>query len=167
MTRLSKAEKEYSKAVEKYLEQHIHPECLDETVSDEDAEIYDQKYNAFQKTAETRVREKYGIPEGVHLSGYEDWCEWYTLPRTMAFCKPYIAAFVKGKLTEESCANLIHYFDDFNEMDYGWILLEQSSGFYGAGGQDCDIEAIEAEIMAIGTRSKSKARNLPDLMGNP
>ena len=153
--------------VEKWVDEHTHPECLDESVSDEEIEIHDQKYNNYKQITESKVREKYGIPEGVYLFGYEDGCDWYTLPRTMAFCKPYIAAFVKGKLTEESLGNFIHYFDDFNEMDYGWILIERPSGFYRAGGQECDIEAIEAEITAIGTRSKSKARNLPDIMDNP
>lgn len=122
-----------------------------ELESSDDAEFFAEK-----------LRAKYDIPEGVHLFGTGD--EGVLEKHNACTCKPHIAAFVRGTLTEDSLYDLIFYFEEVDECDYGWILVERPMGFYGRP-SDESIEEITAEIVSIGTRSRSKNTNLPRICG--
>lgn len=105
-----------------------------------------------------KLRTKYDIPEGVYLF-FEG------LNKTNAkTCKRHIAAFVKGKLTEHGMSDLILYFDECAECDYGWILVERPMGFYGQPSVENMHDVIQ-EIESIGTRSRSKNTRLPKIAG--
>lgn len=108
----------------------------------------------------TQLRKKYDIPEGVHL--FIDGVDSALLGSDAKACKPYIAAFVHGKLTEETAIHLLFFFEEVGECDYGWILVERPIGFYDAP-SDMDLKEIITEIRSIGTRSRAKAKNLPKL----
>ncbi len=152
MTRYVKAERELYALLSKW---------GDDREGQEDEEQYETEYCAYEKSMFKKIREKHDIPDTVFMWGLSRYAEPVPLTEMNAFAKPYIAAFVKGKLTEEAKDDLFWFFDEVNEYDYGWILIEQPFCYYEAGGQHADSEEIEAEITRIGTRSKSKARNLP------
>ena len=115
--------------------------------------------NAMIKLAE-KLRKKYQIPEQVHL--FHEGMSAALSEADVKICKPYITAFVKGKLTDDGMNNLIFFFEENAECDYGWIRLEWAIGFYNQSKTD-DMEKIIAEIRSIGTRSRAKAKNLPKL----
>ena len=106
------------------------------------------------------LRKEYDIPDGVHL--FNDCADLALTPIDAKKCKPYIMAFVHGKLTKETLDHLLFFFEEDGECDYGWILVERPIGFYDAP-SDEDVDEIMAEIRSIGTRSRAKAKNLPKL----
>lgn len=145
--RLAKAQTELIKDIELHWLQHP---------SDEEGER--GKYP--EKERKAKLRKKYDIPEGVHL--FMAGVDAALLDYGVKDCKPYIVAFVHGKLTKEALDHMIIHFEETGECDYGWILVERPMGFYDAP-SDEDMDEIRDEIRSIGTRSRAKAKNLPKL----
>lgn len=145
--RVAKAQRDYIEDIELHWLQHP---------IDEEVEI--DEYPEEEK--KTQLRKKYDIPEGVHL--FMDGVDSALLDSDAKSCKPYIVAFVNGKLTGETLYHLLFFFEEVGECDYGWILVERPIGFYDAPSDD-DFEEIMTEIRSIGTRSRAKAKNLPKL----
>ena len=115
-----------------------------------------------EKEFEANLRTKYDIPEGVYLFF---WGVDSALTKDNAkICKPHIAAFVKGNLTENSFSDLVFFFEECAECDYGWILIERPMGFYDQPSRE-DMDAVIAEMESIGTRSRSKNTKLPAIAG--
>lgn len=106
-----------------------------------------------------KIRAKYDIPEGVHLFSLDG----HLYKEDAKTCKHHIASFVKGKLTEEGILDLIFFFEEIAECDYGWILADRPMGFYGKPRAD-DIDDVLREIKAIGTRSRLKNTKLPEIV---
>lgn len=138
-------------------------------VAKADKELCDMLDSAIEdfngdEAAET-VHRKYDLPESVFLFGHDS-----IFPKNVSsIYKKHLSAFVKGKLTESDVKDLIFSFENIDECDYGWILLERPMGFYGVGGGlilEKHREAIRSEILAIGTRSSNKIRNLPLIAGD-
>lgn len=109
------------------------------------------------ETIKSSLRYKYDIPKEVHLFEQEQNKNY--LPQA----KKHIAAFVKGQLNNYTFRDLYFFFEEYNECDYPWILIEKPAGFYGAGGSECKIEELLAELKTIGCRSKLKNKKLPVL----
>jgi hypothetical protein len=110
-----------------------------------------------------KLRVKYEIPELVHLffPGIDG-----ALTRShMTTCKPHLASFVKGKLTENAMSDLIFFFEECAECDYGWILVERPMGFYNDQTTADHMDDVRREIESIGTRSPSKNTKLPKIAG--
>ena len=147
LMRVAKAQRDYIEDIELHWLQHP----IDE-------EVERDKYPEEEK--KTQLRKKYDIPEGVHL--FMDGVDSALLDSDAKACKPYIVAFVNGKLTGETLYHLLFFFEEVGECDYGWILVERPIGFYDAPSDD-DFEEIMADIRSIGTRSRAKAKNLPKL----
>jgi hypothetical protein len=126
--------------------------------SDTDEELSNEDY----KEKEFALRKKYDLPNKVHIFGGE-WDEDKCYSKYVNICKKHISAFVKGQLTEETFADLYFFFEEVVECDYGFILIDKPSGFYGAGGEGCDNDEIVKELKVIGCRSKIKNKNLPVL----
>lgn len=114
------------------------------------------------KSKRIELRAKYDIPEGVHifLPDFDS----ALVKDEVKHIIPYVGAFVKGKLTENAFSDLVFYFEECAECDYGWILAERPMGFYDEPSRD-DMDAIVAEMESIGTRSRSKNTNLPRIAG--
>jgi hypothetical protein len=146
--RVAKAQTELIEDLERYWLQHP---------IDEEGER-GSEYPEEEK--KTELRKKYDIPEGVHL--FMACVDAALLDYGVKACKPYIVAFVHGKLTEGALDHLFFFFDERGECDYGWILVERPMGFYDAP-SDEDMREIREEIRSIGTRSRAKAKNLPKL----
>ena len=145
LMRVAKAQSELSEIAE----------CDDD---DDDGSKFEAKLNEFA----SKLRAKYEIPEGVHLFFP---CDAGALIKSNATtCKPHIAAFVRGKLTESEMSNLLFHFEEIAECDYGWIMVERPMGFYGQQ-RSGDADEIRAEIESIGTRSRSKSTKLPRIAG--
>lgn len=108
------------------------------------------------------LRAKYDIPEGVHifLPGFDA----ALTVRRAKICKPHIAAFVKGKLDERSFSDLVFFFEECAECDYGWILIERPMGFYNQPSRE-NMDEVVLEMESIGTRSRSKTKSLPRIAG--
>jgi hypothetical protein len=147
LMRVAKAQRDYIEDIELHWLQHP---------IDEDVER--DKYPEEEK--KNQLRKKYDIPEGVHL--FMDGVDSALLDSDAKACKPYIVAFVHGKLTKETLDHLLFFFEEDGECDYGWILVERPIGFYDAPSNE-DVDEIMAEIRSIGTRSRAKAKNLPKL----
>ena len=108
------------------------------------------------------LRAKYDIPEGVHLFCHSD--ESAFRPTDLSSkLKTYLATWVKGKMTEEDCDEIYFYFEEIRQADWGWIMLERPLGYYDAP-SDEDQKSIKMEMISIGTRSRSKNTNLPQLI---
>ena len=105
-----------------------------------------------------KIRAKYDIPEGVHLFSLAGQLNRYDVKT----CKHHIASFVKGKLTEEGILDLIFFFEEIAECDYGWILVERPMGFYSKPSCE-DMDDVLLEIKSIGTRSRLKNTKLPQI----
>ena len=112
-----------------------------------------------EKESAAKQRAKYDIPEGVHL-----FLDAALTKYNAKACKPHLAAFVKGKLTKNGMSNLIFYFEECAQCDYGWILVERPMGFYDQP-SDEDMDDVRREIESIGTRSRSKNTKLPRIAG--
>ena len=125
-----------------------------------------------EKEFAAKLRAKYDIPELVYLFaagcgglGKDD----------VKNCMPHISSFVKGKLTEDGISDLIFFFEEFAECDYGWIMVERPMGFYNdqtaadqtAADQTAadHMDDVRREIESIGTRSRSKNTKLPQIAG--
>lgn len=116
------------------------------------------------KAAMQKLREKYGIPAEVYLFGCDDAA---LIRKHVAAVKPYVEAFVRGKLTAVAVAQLLFYFEELAECDYGWILLERPCLFYTPDEVGGALASITMEIVDIGTRSPKKKIGLPPLTGVP
>jgi hypothetical protein len=115
-----------------------------------------------EKQFTAKLRTKYDIPEGVHL--FFEGVDAALIKDNAKICKHHITAFVKGKLTENSFSDLVFFFEEFAECDYGWILVERPMGFYDQSSCE-DMDAVIAEMKSIGTRSRSKNTKLPRIAG--
>jgi hypothetical protein len=109
-----------------------------------------------------KIRAKYDIPDGVHL--FSEGLDAALLKRDAKIIMPFIASFVKGKLSEDAMSEMYFFFEECAECDYGWILIEREMGFYNAPSSN-DIDDVILEIRSIGTRSKAKNKKLPKLAG--
>jgi hypothetical protein len=107
------------------------------------------------------LRGKYSLPENLWLCDEE---ESALTKKNVKDVKKHIAAFVKGSLDENALCDLLFYFEEIRECDYGWILIESSMGFGNDPTRE-HMDSVIAEIESIGTRSKSKAKNLPKICG--
>lgn len=114
------------------------------------------------KAVVAKLRIKYKIPEGVHL--FFESVDPALTKGDVNTCKPHITAFVRGKLTEEAMEDLLFYFEEEAECDYGWILVERPMGFYHQPSTEKMGDVIR-DIKAIGTRSRSKNTKLPRIAG--
>ena len=123
------------------------------------AEGDDEGDDEKEKESAAKQRAKYDIPEGVHL-----FLDAALTKYNAKACKPHLAAFVKGKLTKNGMSNLIFYFEEYAQCDYGWILVERPMGFYDQP-SDEDMDDVRREIESIGTRSRSKNTKLPRIAG--
>ncbi len=115
-----------------------------------------------EKEFAAKLRAKYDIPELVYLfaagcGGLGNY--------DVKNCKPHLASFVKGKLTENAMSDLIFFFEECAECDYGWILVERPMGFYNDQTAADHIDDVLREIESIGTRSPSKNTKLPKIVG--
>ena len=111
---------------------------------------------------EDRLRLKYDIPATVHLF----YGEGELTKETAKLYKKHLAAFVRGRLTEDAFNELIFCFEEEAECDYGWIMVERPMGFYRAGGLEIsadEVDEIVAEMRSIGTRSPNKLGTLPQV----
>jgi hypothetical protein len=108
------------------------------------------------------LRKKYDIPESVYL--FFEGIDAALTKDNANICKPHLAAFVKGKLTERGMFDLLMYFEECAECDYGWVMIERPMGFYDAE-LDNEIDDITSEIKSIGTRSRAKNVKLPRIAG--
>jgi hypothetical protein len=115
-----------------------------------------------EKEFAAKLRTKYDIPEGIHL--FFEGVDAALTKDNAKICKPHLAAFVKGKLTENSFSDLVFFFEECAECDYGWILVERPMGFYDQPSHE-DMDAVIAEMESIGTRSRSKNTKLPRIAG--
>lgn len=124
---------------------------------------HDDNYRARETEIQKDLRAKYDIPEGVHLFESSN-----LLPglnkRAASKCKPFIDAFVRGKLTEETFQDLYFFLEECYECDYGWILIERPLGYFGEYSQS-NADDVVREMRQIGTRSRSKRNNLPNIAG--
>lgn len=135
-------------------------ECYDLTNDDNGPPQADE--DDLQKKKENELRKKYDIPEAVHL--FFEGVDAALTRDNVKICKPHIAAFVKGKLDENSFSDLFFFFEECAECDYGWILVERPMGFYDQPSRE-DMDAVIAEMESIGTRSRSKNTKLPRIAG--
>lgn len=105
------------------------------------------------------LRQKYGIPPSVYLFQHGTDCPLTTEQANE--CRRYLSAFIAGTLTRDAVMDLILYFSEYAECDYGWILVNCPLGFYGRpGGESSSV--VCREICKVGTRSRRK-ENLPKL----
>lgn len=124
----------------------------DDAANDESERVINEK--------RSKIRAKHDIPDGVHL--FYEGMESALTPPSAKNCKPHLAAWVKGKLTKDQCSDIFFYFEEMEQADWGWIMLERPLGYYDAPSDD-DMDAIRAEMESIGTRSRSKNTKLPPL----
>ena len=115
-----------------------------------------------EKEFAAKLRTKYDIPAGVHL--FFEGVDAALTKDNAKICKPHLTAFVKGKLTANSFSDLVFFFEECAECDYGWILVERPMGFYDQPSRE-DMDAVIAEMESIGTRSRSKNTKLPRISG--
>lgn len=115
-----------------------------------------------EKEFAAKLREKYEIPEGVHL--FFEGADAALTKGNAKTCKHHLAAFVKGKLTDGGMFDLLMYFEECAECDYGWVMVERPMGFYDQP-SDNDIDDVRREIESIGTRSRVKNSKLPRIAG--
>lgn len=110
------------------------------------------------------LRGKYDIPAGVFL--FYNGCDGSHLGKhSLPQLKPFIAAFVRGRLDSDTYWDLRAFFEEFDQCDYGWILIEKPLAYYDRPALD-GIDEILREIESVATRSRTKARNLPRLAGD-
>ena len=107
------------------------------------------------------LRAKYEIPDAVHL--FYEGMESAFLPEVAKRCKPHLSAWVKGKLTSDQCEDIYFFFEEFEQADWGWIMLECPLGYYYPQ-FNIDQKSILLEMISIGTRSRSKKNKLPPLI---
>lgn len=110
------------------------------------------------KNLEISVRNKYDIPDSVYLFQDQEQNKLF-LPQA----KKHISAFVKGQLDNSTFRDLYFFFEEYNECDYSWILIEKPSHFYAQDGVECNIKELLVELKAVGCRSKVKNKKLPVL----
>lgn len=120
-------------------------------------DAFDDDFSEKQQIKISELREKYDIPKEVWL--FLDGVDSTLIADDAAVCVPHISAFIKGKLTDDSFWDLIAFFEETAECDYGWILIERPIGFYDSPCTD-DMNSIRKEMEEIGTRSRSKNTNL-------
>ncbi len=120
-------------------------------------------YPAIFKQRAVHLREKYEIPEGVHL--FEASMDGALTTGSVRDCHKHLEAWVKGKLTKKQCVEIYFFFEEIEEADWGWIMLERPLGYYGASFEG-DSDSIYQEMISIGTRSRSKITTLTELIPN-
>ena len=98
-----------------------------------------------------RFREKYQIPEDVHLF-FE--CDSRWAKEVEQWIKPFAA----GQLTEKLIKlEIIDHAMEIDEYDYAWVFLGIHANFY-AKKNGIDIDDADKEIIEIGSRSKIKSQ---------
>lgn len=109
------------------------------------------------------LRREYGIPSSVYL--FQRGTDCPLTAEEADECRRHLSAFIEGKLTREAVMDLLLYFEEYAECDYGWILANCPIGFYGRpGGESSSV--VGREIYKVGTRSRRK-ENLPKLATPP
>lgn len=119
-----------------------------------------EKWNKLVDKKKEYLRIKYEIPDNLYIFLFG--MGGALLPSDLAIFKRHLSAWVKGKLTEYQCKELHFRFEECEECDWGWILLEQVLPYYDLDSENCPLEVFK-EIISIGTRSKKKAK-LPELV---
>lgn len=132
-------------------------ESLMSGVSEDDANDMHKK---IVEDRRSMLRGKYDIPQEVHL--FYRGMESALGAKDKTMYQRHLAAWVRGKLREEDCMDLYWHFEEFRQCDWGWIMIERPLGYYDAP-SDEDTDDVLREMVSIGTRSRSKARNLPEL----
>ena len=125
-------------------------------------------YDYFSPNCCKLEKEKYGIPDHVHLL-YEEAIQMGDL----SYFFPFVKYWVSGTLSEDEVAVMQSHFNSFSEIDYLWCFAEMESNYYDAGlpATVRALRAIESEevteqcnktksnedkFMEIGTRNKKK-----------
>ena len=118
-----------------------------------------EKYDKITSDEELRIREKYEIPDGVFLFLEEGLID-DDKPVFMKFAK----LWATGQMDDDSFYLFTFHFDEINEVDYFWVLMDKPANYYNEGmdtgsSQDkCGYVTLEPELKRIGTRSKKKGR---------
>lgn len=155
--RIAKAQLELTKYVG--MDSDFESEIDLETKDIPEAKINEKWEELIDKKHEY-LRIKYEIPECVHIFLYG--MGGALLPSDLAIFKRHLSAWVKGKLTEYQCKELHFRFEECEEADWGWIMLERPLPYYDLDTENNPIEVLE-EMKSIGTRSKKKTK-LPELV---
>ena len=128
--------------------------------SPSDALIYEIQRN---------MADQIGIPLGVYV--FFDELEGVFTESCISTVMPHIRAFARGELTDKAMADLYLYLDEVAQLDYGWVLLDRPMWmcWHGRCDASCkpedDEETILADLIAFGTRSQKKAKNLRLISG--
>ena len=147
--RIAKAQKEIIK--------RFYPRLEEEKTDEERDQIMEELHQM-----KISLRQKYNIPNGVHIFDDRDvFFKIAMIGHRLEEYKPYIKAFVKGQLTESQYQDMAFNFEENDEFDYGWVLIERPLCYYGAPNEaNVDINEIHKEMFEIGTRSKIKNTKL-------
>lgn len=107
---------------------------------------------------EEEVRQEYDIPAEVPLM-YE--LDWGPHDSILSRFSPLIRDWVKGKLTEEEANYMLFYFQEVQEIEYGWIFMGEPMGFYSGNADHDHIQKMDQKFLSIGTRSHKKRNGKP------
>lgn len=105
-----------------------------------------------------KAKARHGIPSHIDLCTLVcDENHVMTKAGALPSIRKFVAQFVRGTLSHDDMVSWIEAFDDWVEFDYGWVLIEKSLRFWeDYDGDDFDPGSITDEIVAIGTRSRTK-----------
>jgi hypothetical protein len=110
------------------------------------------------------VREKYQIPENVYLFLDHEYSGVGMFPPSEVFeVMPYVKAFVRGELEDESIDELWFYFEECEECDWIWAFLGEPAGYYDKESTWKSSSEYIDEMKRIGCRSKNKNHKLRKL----
>lgn len=128
---------------------------IPEDVSDEKREEIEKEISDRLNALALSIRDKYRIPEGVHLFQYDEGV-WSMEEKT--HLTPWIKAWVAGMLTDDQFVDLHFYFEECKECDWGWVLINEPLGYYDCISNWKSHKDALRELHRIGTRSKKKAK---------
>lgn len=128
---------------------------IPEDVSDEKREEIEKEISDRLNALALSIRDKYRIPEGVHLFQYDEGV-WSMEEKT--HLTPWIKAWVAGMLTDDQFEHLHFYFEEYKECDWGWVLINEPLGYYDCISNWKSHKDALRELHRIGTRSKKKAK---------
>jgi hypothetical protein len=122
-----------------------------------------------QDQLQSELLAKFEIPNEAELFDQEsDEVNKFTT-EDLTVLKQYISSFVKGKLTEDQIIHICFYLHEVKQYDYGWIFIERTGAFYRTQVPEperddlCYHTKVQEEMIAIGSRSKSKNNKLKPL----
>lgn len=122
-------------------------------------DLPEEEYHAAIETIESEAREKNQIPYGVCLFPDDDSI---VDAGSKALFLKCAKCWVKGEMDDETFDAFIFHFEEFVEIDYFWVLMDQPAFYYLSRWKDYAGEPtsaeLEPELRQIGTRSKKKRR---------